>query len=274
MRIEDRGSEAGVERGPYAVSEESDHIAALRRELEALEAQLQEFVSTISHELRTPITSIRGSLGLLISGSAGELSAEAKELIDIAERNSVRLADMIKDIVDLHRLETGDAQLHLVDSHLEAVLSQAVDSVDKMAVERDVKVEVTASDVSVVADGDRLQQAIEHLLSNALKASPAGETVLVSLETDAAWVTIKVGDRGRGLSKSLQAGIFDRYRSSDSGNPRPKKGLGLALARAITERHHGAIGVESEEGRGSTFWIRVPRSPIPDPLTIHSRPVP
>jgi signal transduction histidine kinase len=162
------------------------------------------------------------------------------------------------NLVELHRLESGEADLQLKETSVEEILSDVVDLLASHAEESGVDVEVSAVDAMVVADRERLAQAVGHLLSNALKASSAGETVDVTATLDAGSVTISVVDRGRGIPKAQQPGLFDRYRMVTGSAPRPKKGLGLALAQAIVERHDGTIGVDSEEGKGSRFWMKLP----------------
>lgn len=233
-----------------------------RREVERLK---KEFVSTVSHELRTPLTSIRGSLGLLRSGAVGELPAEAGDLVAMAERNVIRLIGLINDILDLERLEDGRIELHMAPVPADDAVSRAMEAVHAFAEQQGILLVSRPSGAVVRADSDRLVQVLVNLLSNAVKFSPRGSTVSVSVTDQSDMATFRVADRGRGIPPALRAAIFERYRQVEAGDARVKggTGLGLAICKAIVEQHGGTIGVESEEGQGSTFWFRVPLAVSP-----------
>jgi PAS domain S-box-containing protein len=230
-----------------------------RREVERLK---KEFVSTVSHELRTPLTSIRGSLSLLAGGVLGDLPEEAGEVVAIAERNTVRLINLINDILDLERLESGKLEMHFEDVEVESILSRSVDAVRSFALEQGIALEVSRTEARVYADGDRLVQVLVNLISNAVKFSPRESVVEVRVEEISGKVEFRVKDRGRGIPMSHLDLIFERFRQVESTDSRKKggTGLGLAICKAIIDEHEGEIGVESEEGKGSTFWFRVPSS--------------
>jgi PAS domain S-box-containing protein len=229
-----------------------------RREVDRLK---KEFVSTVSHELRTPLTSIRGSLGLLSGGVLGELPPEAKEIVTVAERNVVRLVRLINDILDLERLDTGRMEMRFENAAIADLMTRSLEAVRAFADAEGVSVEIGAADgARVLADGDRAVQVIVNLLSNAIKFSPRGERVTVSVFTHGQWVEIRVADRGRGIPAAQRESVFERFRQVESSDARQKggSGLGLAICKAIVEQHGGRIGVESEEGKGSTFWFHLP----------------
>lgn len=228
-----------------------------RRDVERMR---REFVATVSHELRTPLTSIRGSLGLLTAKTAGELAPAAERLVAIAERNTTRLIRLINDFLDLERLDSGRMDLTLAPTPLEAVLASSVDAVQGMADEHGVAVEVGPTDLRVIADADRLEQVVLNLLSNAVKFSPRGERIEVSASPRGGEAEVRVVDRGRGVPPGLHDAIFERFRQVDASDSRQKggTGLGLAISKTIVERHGGSIGILSEEGKGATFWFRVP----------------
>jgi signal transduction histidine kinase/CheY-like chemotaxis protein len=240
------------------------HIRDLseRREVERLK---KEFVAVVSHELRTPLTSIRGSLSLLAGGMLGELPDEAREVVAIAERNTVRLMHLINDILDLERLEAGRMPMTIAPHSFDAVCERALESVRAMADQQQVGVDAPASGVQVMADADRLVQVLVNLLSNAVKFSPRGGRVTVSAHEHGGWVEARVQDRGRGIPESHRDAIFHRFQQVESSDVREKggTGLGLPICKAIVEQLGGTMGVESELGRGSTFWFRL-RSGRPD----------
>ncbi|MFI5181687.1 MAG: PAS domain S-box protein [Thermoanaerobaculia bacterium] len=233
------------------------HDITERREVERLK---MEFVSSVSHELRTPLTSIRGSLGLLSSGALGTLPPDAGDLVAVAERNVIRLIGLINDILDLERLKDGRIELHLTASPADSIVGRAVESVHAFASQQGIALVTRPSDLVVRVDADRLVQVLVNLVSNAVKFSPRGRDVTVSIAATGDLAEFRVADHGRGIPPALRAAIFERYRQVEAGDAREKggTGLGLAICKAIVEQHGGSIGVESEEGVGSTFWFRVP----------------
>jgi signal transduction histidine kinase len=217
------------------------------------------FLSTVSHELRTPLTSIRGSLGLLASGAVGALSDEVVEVVAIAERNAVRLIALINDILDLERLETGTIELQFAQASVESIVVRAMESLATFGQRDGVTVQAPEVSAMIWADADRIVQVLVNLLSNAVKFSRPGGVVTIAVELRESWVEFRVTDRGRGVPVAHQRTIFERFRQVESSDAREKggTGLGLAICKSIVERHGGAIGVDSEEGNGSTFWFRV-----------------
>lgn len=228
-----------------------------RHEVERLK---KEFVSTVSHELRTPLTSIRGSLSLLASGILGELPGEAQEAAAIADRNALRLIGLINDILDLERFESGRLEMSMGDVALQDVLQRSVEAVRGVAEKHGVALEIRGTDARAWADADRLVQVVVNLLGNAVKFSPPGQSVTLEAEKKPPFVEVRVIDRGRGIPPQFRDAVFERFKQVEASDARDKggTGLGLAICKTIVERHGGEIGVLSEEGRGSTFFFRVP----------------
>ncbi|HXG72333.1 MAG TPA: PAS domain S-box protein [Gemmatimonadaceae bacterium] len=227
--------------------------------LEEVERLKHGFLSTVSHELRTPLTSIRGSLGLLASGAVGSLTAEVVDVVAIAERNAIRLIALINDILDLERLETGKIELQFSQVPVEIVLRRAVESLATFGQSRGVVFEAPDVSSTIWADADRVVQVLVNLLSNAVKFSPPDGVVTISVGERDCWVEFRVTDRGRGVPAEHRRAIFERFRQVEISDAREKggTGLGLAICKSIVEQHGGTIGVESEDGVGSTFWFRV-----------------
>ena len=230
-----------------------------RREVERLK---QEFISTVSHELRTPLTSMLGSLDLLLAGVLGELTPDASELIEIAQRNAARLIALINDILDLDRLESGRLQMHAQRVRLRDIGRTAVEAVSSFAAREGIVIDLRLPDVEVFADEGRICQVLVNLVSNAIKFSPRASRVTVDASVADTMATISVIDHGRGIPSAFLGRIFERFEQVEAGDARKNSGsgLGLAICRLIVEQHGGTIGVESTEGEGSRFWFTLPRN--------------
>ena len=224
-----------------------------RKEVERLK---KEFVSTVSHELRTPLTSIRGSLTLLSVGAMGALPEQAKKVVSIAERNTIRLIGLINDILDIEKLEAGKLDMVFENTNMKDIMERSEQSVNTFAANNGVKLEMMPTDAQVYADGDRIVQVLVNLLSNAIKFSPQGQTVTVAVENAAGFVHVRVIDRGRGIPEQFKKLLFQRFQQVEASDAKKKggTGLGLAICKGIIEQHGGQIGVDSEEGKGSTFF--------------------
>ena len=223
------------------------------------------FLSTVSHELRTPLTSISGSLGLLASGAMGALSSDAIRVVEIAERNAIRLMALIDDILDLERLETGTIELQCAQVPADSIVRRAMESLPTIGQRHGVTVEAPEVSSMLWADADRIVQVLVNLLSNAVKFSAPGGVVTIGAALRDGWVEFRVTDRGRGVPVAHRLAIFERFRQVETSDAREKggAGLGLAICKSIVEQHGGTIGVESAEGSGSTFWFRVRSAPTP-----------
>jgi PAS domain S-box-containing protein len=228
-----------------------------RREVERLK---KEFVATVSHELRTPLTSIRGSLTLLNVGALGGLPEKAKQVVAMAERNTLRLITLINDILDIEKLESGKLDMVFDTVPINNVVERSVEAIKGFAEQAGIKLEAKGSYASVYADGDRLVQVIVNLVSNAVKFSPKGETVTIQVDEMPNWLEVKVIDHGRGIPAKYKNLLFQRFQQVEASDSRKKggTGLGLAICKGIIEQHGGSIGVDSEEGKGSVFWFRLP----------------
>jgi signal transduction histidine kinase/CheY-like chemotaxis protein len=231
------------------------------REYEQLKS---DFVSTVSHELRTPLTSMRGALGLVLSGAAGPLSPQGRDLLQIAHQNTERLIRLINDILDVEKIESGSITVRRDRCDLRAVLEASIAGVQGYAVEHGVRVALRApSTIEVTGDQDRLIQVFTNLVSNAIKFSPRNVDVVVSLEIEPEIARVNVCDYGSGIPAEFQARIFGKFQQAESSSSRRHggTGLGLAIARAIVERHEGTIHFHTEAGVGTTFVVELPRAP-------------
>jgi signal transduction histidine kinase len=172
----------------------------------------------------------------------------------------VRLIDLINDILDLERMEAGQLSLDRQPTLLVTVLEGARETVEALAGQHEVALEVPSPDAVVLGDRDRLIQVVVNLLSNAIKFSPRGTRVRVDARLAGRRVRVAVSDEGRGVPPELREQIFEPFRQVEGSDARHKggTGLGLAICRSIVEQHGGAIGVEGREGPGATFWFTIP----------------
>ncbi len=230
-----------------------------RHEIERLK---QEFVAMVSHDLRTPLTAVRGTLELLTEGTYGQLNDLGQKRIDAAEQSIERLINLINDLLDIEKLEAGKLAMQLAPVQLAAVIERSVDAVRGYAEQAAVNVqqsEMQPINAQVMGDRDRLVQVFVNLLSNAIKFSPPQSVVTVSQRVTPDWVELRVTDKGRGIPASHRDAIFERFKQVEAADGARSKGtgLGLAICKAIIESHDGTIGVDSEEGKGSSFWVRL-----------------
>jgi len=226
----------------------------------ALDRLKDEFISTVSHEMRTPLTSIRGALGLLAHGMIDEADKKAHNLLRIALSNSDRLIRLINDILDLERIQSGREPLNFCTVQLAGVIQRAIDEIQPMASAANVQLIHDGTQVEVTADPDRLLQVVTNLLSNAVKFSPAHSQVSVMLRPGITGVILSVIDHGRGIPADKLETIFGRFQQVDASDARQKggSGLGLAICRTIVHQHSGRIWAERNPVRGSTLRIFLP----------------
>jgi signal transduction histidine kinase len=229
-------------------------------ELKQLDSAKSEFLSIASHELRTPMTSIKGSLGLLKSGITGKLDPAGIHLIDIAEKETDRLIRLINDLLDLAKIEANSVQFDKKWSSVEELIKKTLQSLEGLASAAGVHFELVTPEISPLAliDTDRMQQVLNNLISNALKFSPKGSKITVKLLASAErGLRIEVIDQGPGIDLDVQERIFEKFsQGTCPQNPLVAgTGLGLTIAKAITEQHEGEITVKSRPGRGATFTV-------------------
>jgi PAS domain S-box-containing protein len=238
-------------------------------EQRALDRMKDDFVAVISHELRTPLTSIRGALGLLAGGAVGTLAPKAQRMADVALNSCQRLVRLVNDILDVEKMAAGKLELDLAPLPAAQIVAGAIEEMRAMADQANVTLAALPMDAIVVADQDRIAQALTNLISNAIKFSPAGGTVIVAAgptpeTSDAgALVQFTVTDQGSGIPPGQLEAVFDRFTQSDVSDTRTKggTGLGLPICRGIVEQHGGRIWATSEPGQGATFTFTLPAAP-------------
>jgi PAS domain S-box-containing protein len=244
-------------------------IATIRDigERKTIERIKDEFLANVSHELRTPLTSVVGALGLLRGAPVGAMPHNAQRLIDIAENNSRRLIRLVNDLLDIDRIGSGRMRFDRVRFDLVDAAHAAIEGARGLADVRAIHVELAADEQPVIVDGDhdRLLQVLANLLSNAIRASPAEGSVLVSVERQGGRAVVSVEDGGCGISPELATRIFERFAQAVDA-PTGGSGLGLAISREIVVAHEGRIWFEDLPGGGARFAFSLPAAPEQQPL--------
>jgi signal transduction histidine kinase len=228
-----------------------------RRRLEALK---NEFICIISHEVRTPLTSIHGALNLLTSGLGGALNEQGRQLLEVAYRNSQRLVRLVTDILDLQKIESGAMTFNMRPIEVKPFLAQAVAASQGFANQFAVRLEVAGvpRQAHVRADADRLMQVMDNLLSNAAKFSPPEGTVTVGVTRVEGRVRVSVRDRGPGVPEEFRGRIFEKFAQADATGRRSGCGLGLSISKAIVEQLGGRLDFHTAAGEGTTFFFDLP----------------
>ena len=240
------------------------YVAVIRdtSERHRVDRMKAEFVSTVTHELRTPLSSIAGSLGLLAGGAAGPLGEKATRLVTIARNNADRLVRLINDILDIEKLQFGSMRFNNEPVDLNVLAAEALEANRGYADSFDVRIDLVQAEqpAMVLADRDRVGQVLANLLSNAIKFSPKSGTVELTVRAGQATHAISVRDFGPGIPLEFRDRIFGKFAQADSSDSRKKggTGLGLSIVREIVTRLGGTVSFESEEGQGACFEVTLP----------------
>ena len=255
------------------------HDISERKEIDRIK---RDFVAMVSHDLRTPLTSVQGFLSLLSVDAYGELSESGKESLELTEGSVSRLIVLVNDLLDIEKMESGMLTLQIESCTVDSIFKRSIDAVSSVAARKAINLRMATKQVlAVKADGDRVVQVVVNLLGNAIKFSPEGSEIILSarevgeakndLQEGDNYIEFEVRDFGRGVPAHLAQVIFDRFKQVELADEKQKggSGLGLAICKAIVERHGGSIGVDAPEpeiiGRpseGSRFWFRLPKATI------------
>ena len=258
-----------ITRGDLAYEIETNHPESLLANVKRMQDKLKEndrlksqFVATVSHELRTPLTAIGGALSLSVSGQLGTLPEPAFKLLDIAQKNSIRLAELIDDLLDIDKLSLGKLELDIRIQPLMPIIDEACLSMTSYAQKYGVHIHVGKrfEYLLINVDARRLRQVLMNLLSNAAKFSHKGGDVILNISVHFDKVRIEVIDHGYGIADEFKDKIFQRFSQGDSSDTRSAggTGLGLAIAKELVIAMDGDIGFTSAVGVGSCFYIDLP----------------
>jgi PAS domain S-box-containing protein len=228
------------------------------------EQQKDEFVTMIHHEVRAPLTAVRGAIGLLKGGVAGELDERGQELVEIALRNSERMERLVNDILASRKLDSGRMEFHFEEVELMSLIEQAVDSTRAYASQYQVGIELTevVSGAMVRVDPDRMIQVLTNVLSNAIRFSPEGDVVVVEAKRNGNMLRVAVSDSGPGIAEDFRDRVFEAFARGEheAWRHRSGTGLGMNISKGIIEELGGAITFETEIDAGTTFFIDLPEA--------------
>lgn len=245
----------------------TDEIAALDKTFHEVadalyraEQQKQEFISMISHDLRSPLSSLQMTLALVVKGSYGTLTDIGRTRVSKAERSIERLISLISELLDIEKIEAGMLELDRDTMDLKAAIGIAIETVGQLADDHSIEIKDEAPEMEIYADRRRIEQVMVNLLSNAIKYSPKETTVVLDAVKEANYVELRVIDQGKGVPAEDRDQIFERFKQVKRVEETKEKstGLGLAICKAVVEAHGGTIGVRPNEEKGSTFWFRLP----------------
>jgi PAS domain S-box-containing protein len=230
--------------------------AKLYEAIKQLNMRKDEFIGVAGHELRTPITTIKGYLQLLEDHA---LETAGREFIEKALRQVNKLNRLVTDLLDVTKIQAGRLEYNMTTCFLLPLVRESVDMVRQIYSNHRIEIELPAEDVVVTADGTKIEQVMINFLINAIKYSPHADQVALRVRIEAHRVVVAVRDRGIGIAPEHLDKIFDRYyRILSSEHVIGGLGIGLYIAREIVQRHGGAIWVESEPGKGSVFYFSLP----------------
>lgn len=252
------------------LGEKNEEMKRLNEEVLELTHSRLVFFTNISHELRTPLTLIADPVEMLLEDSG--IKGKSRELLKMVQRNALALQQLVSNILDFRKIQNGKMELKLYRFDIVKTLTMWVGDFQLTAERKQIRLHLDVDDLKgsheMIADQDKISRIVFNLLSNALKYTPAGGEIFVSLKDEGANLRLDVKDTGKGISQDEADKIFERFfqaKGAASGT-----GIGLALVKSFVELHHGEARVESELGKGSDFIIVIPREQEGDSQVIHN----
>ncbi len=245
----------------------SDEIAELdifmhkmADDLKLSEEKRKELLAMVSHDLRSPLVALNGSLMLLLVKAVGELDEKVERELERAERNTRRLISMINDLLDVEKMAAGKLEINKAWSSVDDIFDESTIALKGFGDQKELKIEAVKTGLDVYADAPRIVQVVVNLCSNAIKFSPKGGTITIGAVRKDGFVEFSITDQGEGIDAAFKDKLFGRF-EQDRSKPAPKaasSGLGLYICKQLVELHGGTIGVDSEPGKGSRFWFKIP----------------
>ncbi|WP_222875930.1 ATP-binding protein [Terrihabitans soli] len=232
-----------------------------------------EFVATVSHELRTPMTSLAGSLGLLVGQWSDKMPAPAARLLVIAQSNAQRLVRLINDILDIEKAESGSVAFAFKRIDAVELIEQVIECNRTYATSYNVhvRIESDSDHIEITTDADRLAQIVTNLLSNAIKFSPPDAEVVVTLKRRAGGLRLSVRDWGPGIPDDFKPHVFEKFAQADATNARQKggTGLGLSIVKQLVDLFGGKVGFSDALDGGTIFFVELPDHEGHRPRILH-----
>ncbi|HEX7177466.1 MAG TPA: ATP-binding protein [Pyrinomonadaceae bacterium] len=251
-----------LERLNSQLGESNRELNEANAKLRELAEMKEEFLALTTHDLRSPLTVISGVINFFTSGRLGDMTPEQKNMVAMMERNTHSLIELVNDLLDASKLESGSMRLDLTSVDLRALTSELRDTMEPLARDKEIALEAGLPDglPLVRADRAKLRRILVNLVSNAVKFTPKGGRVELSAEPRDGAVRVSVADTGVGIAPEDIQRLFDKYEQARSRATRSEKGtgLGLYITRQLVEMHGGKIEVRSEVGKGSTFSFTLP----------------
>lgn len=229
-------------------------------ELRAVEKLKQHFLSVASHDLRAPLSAVSISVSMLLEGRKGELADGAIKELNRVQASAGRLTELVGELLELEKLEAGKLNLDLTAVSASDVCESAKELLFGLAQKNQVTLKGPSGDALILAEEKRMVQMIANLMSNAIKFSPPQSTVSISIVKVDKFAEIRISDQGPGILPEDRKLLFEKFKQTRTAEGISAKGtgLGLAIVKALAESHGGEAGVESEIGKGSTFFVRIP----------------
>lgn len=251
-----------MERLNTKLEESNRELNQANAQLREVSAMKEEFLALTTHDLRSPLTVISGVINFFTSGRLGDMTAEQRNMVAMMERNTQNLIELVNDLLDASKLESGTMRLDFSTIELRGLLDELRQQMQPLAAEKEIALEegVPTELPPLRADRAKLRRVLVNLISNALKFTPRGGRVSLSAAPEGTQVRVSVADTGVGIPPEDLRDIFDKYAQARSRATRSEKGtgLGLYITRQLVELHGGHIEVQSEVGKGSTFSFTIP----------------
>jgi signal transduction histidine kinase len=251
-----------LERLNTKLEESNRELNEANARLRELSAMKEEFLALTTHDLRSPLTVISGVINFFTSGRLGEMTAEQKNMVAMMERNTQNLIELVNDLLDASKLESGTMRLDAATIELRGLVGDLSEQMQPLAREKEIALEEDLPEdlPELRADRAKLRRILVNLVSNALKFTPKGGRVRLGASREGGFVRVSVADTGVGIPREDLHDIFDKYAQARSRATRSEKGtgLGLYITRQLVELHGGKISVQSEVGKGSTFSFTIP----------------
>ncbi len=249
--------------GPREVREVSAAFIEMLARVTASRRAQRDFVANVSHELKTPLTSIQGYAQAVVDGTVSR-AEDQQQAARVIHEEALRLRRLVDNLLGLAEMDAGQLELRRGPVEVKELLLSVAERLSGSLKEKGIKLDVAADDLPrVVADGDRLRQVFLNLMANAIQHSPEGGRVAVQGEAGGGWIQVHIVDSGPGIPSEDLPRVFERFYQVDKARPSgPERGvgLGLAIAQELVETHGGSIRAESEMARGTRFTVRLPVS--------------